>query len=56
MGEKVTMNLGFFLLPLPARTIPSPTLIIPFPLVNKLPNKLAPNVQITYLKILLFAL
>ena len=42
----VTVNLSFFLLPLPlpARTIPSPALIIPFPPVNKLPNKLAPNV------------
>ena len=44
MDEKVTVNLGFFLLPLPARTIPSPALIIPFP-VNKLPNKLAPKVS-----------
>ena len=41
MDEKVTVNLGFFLLPLPARTIPSPALtisspalIIPFPHVN----------------------
>ena len=56
MDEKVTLNLGAFLhpLPLPARTIPShlvllaalpsPALTIPFPPVNKLPNKLAPNV------------
>ena len=54
MDEKVTVNLGFFLLPsplallptllLPAHTIPSPALIIPFPPVNKLPNKLAPKV------------
>ena len=51
MDEKVTVNLGFFLLPSPARTIPSPALtipspalIIPFLSVNKLPNKLAPNV------------
>ena len=46
MDEMVTANLGFsFLLPLPspARTIPSPALIIPFS-DNKLPNKLAPNV------------
>ena len=42
------LNLGFFLLPSPARTIPlplvllaklpSPALTIPFPTVNKLPN------------------
>ena len=56
MDEKVIANLGFFLLPLPARTIPSPALIIPFPPVNKLPNTLAPNVPSTYLKILLFVL
>ena len=45
MDEKVIANLGFFLLPSPALTIPfpSPALIIPFP-VNKLPNKLAPKV------------
>ena len=38
----VIVNLVFFLLPLPspARTIPSLALIIPFPPVNKLPNKL----------------
>ena len=54
MDEKVIANLVFFLLPLPARTIPSPARIMPFPPVNKLPNKLAPNVPITYLKILLF--
>ena len=35
--------------PLPARTIPLPALIIPFP-VNKLPNKLAPNVPSNILK------
>ena len=33
-----------FLLLLPARTIPSPALIIPFPPVNKLPSKLAPKI------------
>ena len=51
MDEKVTVNLGFFLIPSPAltipspaRTIPSPALIIPLPPVNKLPNKLAPKV------------
>ena len=60
MDEMVTANLGFFLLPSPARTIPSPlallatlpspALIIPFPPVNKLPNKLAPNVPSNILK------
>ena len=50
----------FFLLPDPARTIPLPlvllatlpsqALIIPFPPVNKLPNKLAPNVPSNILK------
>ena len=57
MDEKVTVNLGVFLLPSPAltipspaRTIPSPALIIPFPPVNKLPNKLAPNVPSNILK------
>ena len=50
MGEKVTVNLGVFLLPLLARTIPSPALIIPFPPVNKLPYKLAPNVPCSILK------
>ena len=46
MDEKVKVNLVFFLLPSPARTIPlpSPARIIPFLPVNKLPNKLAPNV------------
>ena len=44
MDEKVTANSVFFLLSSPALTIPSPALIIPFPPVNKLPNKLAPNV------------
>ena len=52
MDEKVTVNLGFFLplLPLPALTIPSPALTLPFPPVNKLPNKLAPNVPSNILK------
>ena len=61
MDEKVIVNLGVFLLPLPsplallttfpspARTIPSPALIIPFA-VNKLPNKLAPQVPKSILK------
>ena len=51
MDEKVTANFVFFLLPLPspALMIPSPALIIPFP-VNKLPNKLAPNLQSNILK------
>ena len=49
MNEKVIVNLGFFLLPLPARTIPSPALMIPFR-VNKLPNKLAPKVTKIILK------
>ena len=66
MDEKVTVNLDFFLLPLPspALTIPSPLALLatlplpgliipsplallatlPFPPLNKLPNKLAPNV------------
>ena len=43
MDEKVIANLGFFSLPLAARTIPSPALIISFP-VNKLSNKPAPKV------------
>ena len=50
MDERVTANLGFFLLPLPsplallttfpspAGTIPSPACIIPFPPLNKLPK------------------
>ena len=52
MDEMVTSNLGVFLLPLPspALTIPSPAHIIPFPPVNKLPNKLAPNVPSNILK------
>ena len=60
MDEMVTVNLSFFLLlsplamlttfPSPARTIPSPALIIPFPSLNKLPNKLAPNVSSNILK------
>ena len=46
----VTKNLAFFfLLPSPALTIPLPALIIPLP-VNKLPNKLAPNVPSNILK------
>ena len=44
MDEKVTVNLGVFLLPSPALAIPSPARTIPFPPVNKLPNKLAPKV------------
>ena len=50
MDEKVTVNLGFFLLPSPTLTIPSPALTIPFPPVNKFPNKLAPNVPSNILK------
>ena len=52
MDEKVTVILGFFLLPLPslALTVPSPALIIPFPPVNKLPNNLAANVPSNILK------
>ena len=61
MDEKVTVNLGgFFLLPSPTLTIPSPlalfatlpspALTITFPPVNKLPNKLAPNVPSNILK------
>ena len=60
MDEMVIVNLGLFLLPSPARTIPSPlallaTLpslarIIPFPPVNKFPNKLAPKVPSHILK------
>ena len=50
MDEKVTVNLGVFLLPAPALTIPSPTFIIPFPPVNKFLNKLAPNVPSNILK------
>ena len=57
MDEMVIANLVlFFLLPSPALTIPSPALIIPFPPVNKLPNKLAPNVPKSILKILFFVL
>ena len=44
MDEKVTVNLVFFLLPSDERTIPSPVRTIPFPPVNKFPNKLAPKV------------
>ena len=50
MDEKVTVNLGVFLLPSPALTIPSPAFIIPFPPVNKLPNKLGPYVPSNILK------
>ena len=60
MDEKETANLGVFLIPSPALTIPSllvllatlpsPGLTIPFPPVNKLPNKLAPNVPSNILK------
>ena len=52
MDEKVTVNLVFFLLldSAPARTIPSPALIIPFPPVNKLPNNPASNVPSNILK------
>ena len=58
MNEMVIVNLGFVFLspspaltiPSPARTIPSPALIIPCPPVNKLPNKLAPNVPSNILK------
>ena len=58
MDEKVIVNLGFFLLPSPALTIllPSRALIIPFPPVNKLPNKLAPNIPSIILKNHLFVL
>ena len=38
-----TEFLGVFLTPSPALTIPSPARVNPF-LLNKLPNKLAPNV------------
>ena len=49
-----------FLFPEPALTIPfplfpEPALTIPFP-ANKFPNKLAPKVPKTYLKIFLFVL
>ena len=61
MDEMVIVNLGFlFLFPSSltllatlsshALTIPSPALIIPFPPVNKFPNKLAPNVPSNILK------
>ena len=51
MDEKVTVNLVcFFLLPSSALTIPSRALIIPFPPVNKFPNKLAPNVPSNIIK------
>ena len=61
MDEMVTVNLvcvflrlsPFALLttfPFPACTIPSPALIIPFPPVNKLPNKVAPKVPSNMLK------
>ena len=44
MDEKVIVNLGFFFTSFIYSYIPSPALIIPFPSVNKLPNKLALNV------------
>ena len=46
MDEMVILYLGFFLLSLPSPegTIPPPALTIPFPRVNKFPNKLAPDV------------
>ena len=55
MDEKVTINLGVFLLQLPLllallTTFPSPALIIPFPPINKLTNKLAPKVTSNILK------
>ena len=50
MGEMVIVNLVFFLLLSPALTIPSPALIIPFPPVNKFPNKVAPNIPSNILK------
>ena len=50
MDEMVTANLAFFLTPSPALTIPSPALVISFLPVNKLPNKLAPNVPSNILK------
>ena len=50
MDEKITANLGVFLASSPALTIPSPALIIPFPPVNKLPNKLAPKIPSNILK------
>ena len=34
----------------PLTTLPSPAFIIPFPPLNKLPNKLAPNVPSNILK------
>ena len=50
MDEKVTANLVFFLTPSPALITPSPARTIPFPPVNKFPNKIAPNVPINILK------
>ena len=50
MDVKVTANLVFFLTPSPAFITPSPARTIPFPPVNKFPNKLAPNVPINILK------
>ena len=50
MDEKVTANLVCFLLLSPVHTILSPAFIIRFPPVNKLPNKLAPNVPSNILK------
>ena len=50
MDEKVTANLAFFLTPAPALITPSPARTIPFPPVNKFPNKLAPKVPKSILK------
>ena len=50
MDEKVTENLVFFLTPSPALITHSPARTIPFPPVNKFPNKLAPNVPSNILK------
>ena len=49
MDEKVKENL-VFLTPSPALITPSPARTIHFPLVNKFPNKLAPNVPSNILK------
>ena len=43
MDEKVTANLVVFLTPSLALSTPSPARTIPFPPVNKFPNKLAPK-------------
>ena len=50
MDKKVTENLVVFLTPSPALITPSPARTIPFPPVNKFPNKLAPNVPSNILK------